>query len=59
VCLPGYTSAYDLTGPQGQPDCFVDLYDLAVFTSQWLVLYDLEEFGDFSSTWQTSSLYPN
>jgi hypothetical protein len=59
VCLPAYTSAYDLAGPEGQPDCFVDLYDLVVFTGQWLVLYDFEEFADFSGSWQSSSLYPN
>ncbi len=28
--------AYDFTGPEGVPDCVVDLYDLAWFTRNWL-----------------------
>lgn len=28
---------YDFSGPQGQPDCKVDLYDLAQLAAQWLV----------------------
>lgn len=59
VCLPAFLDPYDFSGPEGQPDCRVDLYDLAVFTGQWLVLYDFEEFADFSGSWQSSSLYPN
>ncbi len=27
----------DLSGPEGQPDCMVDLYDLAAVARQWLV----------------------
>jgi hypothetical protein len=59
VCLPAYTSVYDLTGPQGKPDCFVDLYDLVFFVGRWLVLYDFEEFAGLAADWQVSSMYPN
>ncbi len=32
----------DLSGPEGEPDCVVDLYDFAVFAADWLNsgLYD-------------------
>jgi len=28
---------FDVTGPQGQSDCIVDIYDLAEFAGEWLV----------------------
>lgn len=37
ICLEGnLNNLFDLTGPQGSSDCVVDLYDLAVFMSNWL-----------------------
>jgi hypothetical protein len=35
-CILEYGSQFDLTGPDGQPDCKVDLYDLAAMTAVWL-----------------------
>ncbi len=32
----GARLAADVSGPDGRPDCYVDLYDLAEFTRQWL-----------------------
>jgi hypothetical protein len=58
VCLLTYASQFDYTGPAGQPDCMVDLYDLVVFANNWLVLYDYPEFADLSSNWLSSGLYP-
>jgi hypothetical protein len=28
---------YDITGPDGNPDCKVDLYEFAVLASEWLL----------------------
>jgi len=27
----------DVSGPEGQPDCFVGLHDFAVFAAEWLI----------------------
>jgi hypothetical protein len=35
ACIYGNPAA-DVTGPEGVPDCAVDLYDFAEFASQWL-----------------------
>lgn len=59
VCLPAYTGPYDLTGPDGQPDCIVDLHDLAVFAGQWLSGYDFEQFADFSGQWMSTTFTPH
>jgi hypothetical protein len=59
VCLLGYASQFDYTGPSGQPDCMVDLYDLVFFANKWLVLYDYPEFADLSKNWLSCGLYPN
>jgi hypothetical protein len=29
-------SIFDLSGPEGKPDCVVDLYDFEIFLSEWL-----------------------
>jgi hypothetical protein len=57
-CILAYDSSYDLTGPEGQPDCIIDLYDLGGFADEWLTSYDLTEFADLASSWQSSGLYP-
>jgi len=59
VCLPEFTDPCDRTGPEGQPDCIVDLYDLADLADQWLILYDFESFSDFSESWQAEYFYPD
>lgn len=59
VCLLEHTSPYDLTGPQGVPDCAVDLYDLAMFAANWLEEYDLPDLADLASHWKTTFFYPN
>jgi len=35
-CILEYASQFDLTGPDGQPDCKVDLYDLTAMSAVWL-----------------------
>lgn len=50
---------YDFTGPSGQPDCVVNLYDLAEFANRWLTPpdnYDLVEFAEFAAEWYASGL---
>ncbi|HOT72596.1 MAG TPA: immunoglobulin domain-containing protein [Anaerohalosphaeraceae bacterium] len=59
VCLLSHTSAYDLTGPWGVPDCVVDLYDLAAFAAQWLTAYEGDDFAGFAAQWMLCTLYPN
>jgi hypothetical protein len=59
VCLLNYASQFDFTGPDGQPDCTVDIYDLRVFANGWLTLYDYPDFADLSSNWLSCGLYPN
>lgn len=58
VCILDYAPAYDLSGPAGQEDCVVNLYDLAAFAVQWPAGYDFEEFAGFSGRWQSSGMYP-
>ncbi len=39
--MPGTTYLpADVSGPQGEPDCYVDLYDLTVFGVEWLYCND-------------------
>ncbi len=35
-CLEGDSPVLDVTGPEGQPDCKVDLYDFAALALQWM-----------------------
>ncbi len=37
IIAAGLGLAADLTGPNGRPDCYVNLYDLYEMTRQWLV----------------------
>jgi hypothetical protein len=57
-CILAFNAAYDLSGPDAQPDCTIDLYDLIAFANEWLTSYDLAEFADLASTWLSSGLYP-
>ena len=36
VCLYPPDSRFDISGPEGKPDCIVDLYDFAALSAQWL-----------------------
>ena len=57
-CILAFDAAYDLSGPEAQPDCVIDLHDLAAFANAWMTAYDLAEFADLASTWLSSGLYP-
>jgi hypothetical protein len=35
----------DISGPEGKPDCYIDLYDLTVIASSWLMCNDPEGEG--------------
>lgn len=35
VCVLEYAKELDLSGPDGNPDCKIDLYDFAVLASEW------------------------
>lgn len=59
VCLLDHTSVYDMTGPDGMPDCVVDLYDLAAFASVWLEVYTLPDLAGLASQWKKTFSYPN
>ncbi len=74
-CIFSYGSSADRTGPQGVPDCTIDLYDLSLFANQYLgssSLYDISgpinqpdgvvNFYDFAlmaSVWLDCGLYPD
>ena len=36
ICVESLRSSFDVTGPAGQPDCLVDLFDMAQFVQSWL-----------------------
>ena len=60
-CILEFNSAYDLSGPNGESDCVIDLYDLIAFAGDWLggsENYTIDEFSDLAETWQTDGLYP-
>jgi hypothetical protein len=40
VLAAGHRIMADISGPTGQPDCYVDMYDLAELASQWLLNLD-------------------
>lgn len=46
--------AFDISGPAGQPDCAVDLYDLTALAGDWLAGYDYEDFAGLSKEWLLS-----
>ena len=35
-CVNDYASESDVSGPDGVPDCVIDMYDLAVFAQYWM-----------------------
>ncbi len=61
-CILALDATYDLSGPDSQPDCVINIFDLVTFANRWLTPpdnYGLSEFADLASTWQSSGLYPN
>jgi hypothetical protein len=74
-CMFPYGSSADWSGPQGVPDCTIDLYDLNLLANQYLSsnsLYDISgplnqpdeivSFYDFAwmaSVWLDCGLYPD
>ncbi len=36
LCILSYAQTFDLTGPNGSPDCRVDLYDLRILLDNWM-----------------------
>lgn len=52
----------DISGPEGQPDCYIDFYDVALLAEEWLN----GEYGsffdaapDYSAGYDDDKLYPN
>ncbi|MCK5270853.1 MAG: LamG domain-containing protein, partial [Sedimentisphaerales bacterium] len=41
----GLLKASDISGPEGTPDCYVDLYDFAAFAGEWLSCNDPQDLG--------------
>jgi len=41
----GLLKASDISGPEGTPDCYVDLYDFAAFAGEWLSCNDPQDIG--------------
>ena len=41
----GLLKASDISGPEGTPDCYVDLYDFAAFANEWLSCNDPQDEG--------------
>ena len=41
----------DTSGPGGEPDCYVDMYDLQDFLSRWLIVDNLVQFATLSEQW--------
>jgi hypothetical protein len=39
------TLSFDISGPDGEPDCYVNLYDLAVLAQQWALCNDPQGEG--------------
>jgi hypothetical protein len=35
-CVQTYAEGFDVSGPAGTPDCVIDLFDFAVFATDWL-----------------------
>ena len=60
-CILAFDETYDLSGPDGKPDCVIDEYDLSAFADRWLSQpddYRLAEFADLAAIWMSSGLYP-
>lgn len=58
VCILDFTSAFDLTGPNGRPDCRVDLMDFALVAQGWLDLYNTADLPGLAADWLSCKLYP-
>ena len=74
-CIFAYGDSCDWTGPEGIPDCRVDIYDLVEFALHYLSSsgnYDLSgpliqpdgivnlyDFSEMASLWMDCGLYPN
>ena len=43
--IPGSELAADISGPEGEPDCYVDLFDVAAMARVWMVCTDLNDPG--------------
>jgi hypothetical protein len=37
--------SFDISGPEGEPDCYVNLHDLAVLALQWMLCNDPQGEG--------------
>ena len=48
LSIPGTQIKNDMNGPEGVPDCRVDLFDFAFFASEWLDCTDLNDLTCFS-----------
>ncbi len=58
VCILDFTSAFDLTGPDGRPDCRVDLLDFAIVAQGWLDMYNAPDLSELAADWLSCKLYP-
>lgn len=47
---------FDFSGPDGRPDCKVDIYDLQVFAEDWIILFEYADLSDFSRVWLSNDL---
>ena len=41
----------DTSGPGGEPDCYVDIYDLRDLLNRWLIVDNLVQFATLSEQW--------
>lgn len=41
----------DISGPLGEPDCLVNLYDFVMLAEEWLGLHNLEDLLDIAQYW--------
>lgn len=73
-CILEFDTRYDLTGPDGLPDCVIDILDLVVLAGYFLEtgsaydvtgpaglpdgVVDLREFAGLAADWMTCGLYP-
>jgi len=48
---------FDLSGPAGNRDCEVDIYDLAEFAAAWINPYKMGDFADLASEWLDCGLF--
>jgi hypothetical protein len=59
-CVLDYAYLFDVSGPEGWPDCRINLYDFAVRAQQWLLINDapteLAGLTAFAEQWLSSGL---